>query len=191
MCVCEGGPGLFFWISECCHSSSFHMLRFFAQHTREVAAQAVAPLTLLAAVLTPACAAPPPSPQVWYYIDVRDAVQGPFSGREMTGWVASGMLMEDTRACGADPGAGVSAAGGGVWRGMAVGRHAAPCWQRMLACLWRTHLDRLAPSAHCTRQLSQGTMSSTGRMSHVPPLLPPVAVTRPAVPHAHTVPGHS
>jgi hypothetical protein len=52
--------------------------------------------------------------QVWYYIDVRDAVQGPFSGREMTGWVASGMLKEDTRACGADPGAGVSQLVAGV-----------------------------------------------------------------------------
>jgi hypothetical protein len=46
--------------------------------------------------------------QVWYYIDVTDAVQGPFSAREMVGWVASGMLKDDTRACGADPSAGVS-----------------------------------------------------------------------------------
>lgn len=55
-------------------------------------------------------------PQVWFYIDVRDVVQGPFSAREMVGWVASGMLKEDTRACGADPAAGVSTASdsGGV-----------------------------------------------------------------------------
>jgi hypothetical protein len=38
---------------------------------------------------------------------VTDAVQGPFSAREMVGWVASGMLKDDTRACGADPSAGV------------------------------------------------------------------------------------
>jgi hypothetical protein len=28
--------------------------------------------------------------------------QGPFSAREMIGWVSSGMLLEETRVCGAD-----------------------------------------------------------------------------------------
>jgi hypothetical protein len=45
---------------------------------------------------------------VWYYFDRSDQVQGPFSAREMIGWVSSGMLMEETRMCGADAKLGVS-----------------------------------------------------------------------------------
>jgi hypothetical protein len=35
-------------------------------------------------------------------------VQGPFSAREMIGWVSSGMLLDETRMCGADAKLGVS-----------------------------------------------------------------------------------
>jgi hypothetical protein len=45
---------------------------------------------------------------VWYYFDRSDQVQGPFSAREMIGWVSSGMLLEETRMCGADAKLGVS-----------------------------------------------------------------------------------
>lgn len=44
---------------------------------------------------------------VWYYIDRSDQVQGPFSAREMIGWVSAGMLKDDIKMCPADAKLGI------------------------------------------------------------------------------------
>lgn len=51
---------------------------------------------------------------VWFYIDPKDRLQGPFSAEQMVEWVREAMLGPNTPVCGAAPGTEVRAGGRGV-----------------------------------------------------------------------------